>query len=118
MIPVSQFDALLVGHLIGDFLLQTRWMATQKADRWIPLVTHAAVYTAVVVSFAALYGGIHLWAWALIFVSHVALDQRTFVRWWAQRIQGILPESRDAWVAVMADQTFHVIVLILVAAFH
>ncbi len=118
MIPVSQFDALLVGHLIGDFLLQTRWMATRKADRWFPLVAHAALYTAVVVLFAGLYGGIHLWAGALIFGSHVVLDQRAFVRWWSQRIQGVAPESRDAWVTIMADQTFHMMVLIIVAAFH
>lgn len=118
MIPVSQFDALLVGHLIGDFVLQTRWMAAHKASRWLPLVVHAVLYTAVVVGAAEVFGGIHAWAIALIFLTHVALDQRRFVRWWSSHIQGVTAGSADAWVTVMADQAFHVMVLFIVAVWH
>ena len=118
MIAASQFDALLVGHLTGDFLLQTRWMAANKANRWVPLLVHSAVYTAVIMGFAALFGNIHAWAVALIFVSHAVLDQRTFVRWWSARVQGLSPGSSDAWVTIVADQAFHVLVLLVVAAFH
>lgn len=107
---MSQFDALLVAHLIGDFLLQTRWMAKGKATKWGPLFVHAAVYTFVVAIVGWWSGGISVWAIALIFVSHLLLDKKGFVQWWSRNVQGVTCIS-DAWVTVMADQVFHVIIL-------
>ncbi len=34
---------LVVGHVLGDFLLQTRWMARQKERHWGVLFLHAAL---------------------------------------------------------------------------
>lgn len=42
---MSVFDTLLLGHLIGDFLLQTSWMAENKAKHILPLLVHSLVYT-------------------------------------------------------------------------
>ena len=109
------FEALLIGHLIGDFLLQPRWMAANKADKWLPLAAHAAVYTVSVVALGSVFGSIHIWAIALLFLSHVGLDQRRFVRWWSRVVQGVTPGGPDAWVTVMADQSFHLMVLGIVA---
>lgn len=35
-----------LAHLVGDYLLQTDHMATQKTTRWGPALAHAATYTA------------------------------------------------------------------------
>lgn len=107
---MSEFDALFVGHLIGDFLFQTGWMAKNKATKWGPLLTHVVVYTIVVTLVGWVSGGISVWAIALIFVSHVLLDHQGFVGWWSRHIQGVNRAS-DAWVTIMADQVFHVIIL-------
>lgn len=107
---MSEFDALFVGHLIGDFLFQTGWMAKYKATKWGPLLAHAVVYTVVVALIGWAFGGISAWAIALIFISHVLLDRRGFVSWWSRRIQGVVRPA-DAWVTVVADQVFHVIML-------
>ncbi len=37
---------LLLAHLVGDYLLQSHWMATRKTSAWVPAFAHAAVYTA------------------------------------------------------------------------
>lgn len=112
---MNAFDGLLIGHVIGDFLLQTRWMAANKAEKWLPLAVHAAVYTTFVVALGSVFGSIHIWAIALIFISHMALDQRRFVRWWSRVVQGVIPGGPEAWVMIMADQSFHLVVLGVVA---
>lgn len=37
---MSLFSYLLIGHLIGDFLFQTTWMAMFKTTKWVPLIVH------------------------------------------------------------------------------
>lgn len=34
----------LLAHLIGDYLIQSHWMATEKTKRWWPAVAHALTY--------------------------------------------------------------------------
>lgn len=40
-IPLS----LLVLHFVGDFLLQSDWMALNKSKQWRPLLLHTVVYS-------------------------------------------------------------------------
>lgn len=37
---MTLFECLLVGHLVGDYLLQNGWMAEGKTTRWVPLLVH------------------------------------------------------------------------------
>ncbi|WP_422121887.1 DUF3307 domain-containing protein [Planococcus sp. X10-3] len=112
---MSQFDYLLIGHLIGDFLLQTSWMAKNKAAKWLPLLAHVTVYTLVVGVFGWMSGGLSLAAIALIFFSHILLDRKTFVALWVRNIQ-TAKGPEQAWLRVMADQIFHIIILAIAIA--
>lgn len=107
---MTQFEFLLIGHLIGDFLLQTTWMAQHKAKRWLPLLMHVTVYTGVVSVFGFASGGLSWAAVALIFLSHVLLDRKTFVAFWVRRVQ-MVPNNEQPWLLIMADQIFHIIIL-------
>lgn len=109
---MSKFDLLLIGHLIGDFLLQTSWMANNKATKWLPLLTHVTVYTTVIALFGWLAGGLSLFALAVVFAGHIILDRRTFVAFWVRRIQ-MVDGSAAGWLGIMADQIFHIILLAL-----
>lgn len=113
----SSFDILLLAHLVGDYLLQTEWMAKYKAERWLPLLTHCLVYTTVVALFAFLWlpEGLSMWGIALVFVSHVILDRRTLVALWYKRIMRVTDE-KSKWLMIVADQIFHLIVLALALA--
>lgn len=42
-LPTALF-AGLVAHMIGDYLVQSHWMATEKTKRWWPAVAHAVTY--------------------------------------------------------------------------
>ena len=112
---MSLFSYLLVGHLIGDYLLQTSWMAAGKATKWSPLLFHCFVYTSVVsAAFVIGTGVVSIWVIAIIFISHVILDRRRFVAWWATVVMGV-KNGQPAWLLIMADQVFHVLVIAFIA---
>lgn len=112
---MTLFSYLIVGHLVGDYLLQTRWMAAGKAIKWVPLLTHCLVYTSVIsLSFLIGTGMLPACAVSLIFISHVILDRRRFVAWWTKTIMGV-KDGEPAWLAIMADQVFHILILAFVS---
>jgi len=115
---MSLFDWLLVGHLVGDFLLQTDKMAAYKPRYWRWLVKHVGVYIAVmavVIVGYALACAVPLWlaAVALLFIlaTHSILDRRSFTLWW-MRLIGLSTEQM--WLNIVVDQVFHLLVLAIV----
>jgi hypothetical protein len=116
---MSLFDWLLVGHLIGDFLLQTDRMARYKAQNWSWMLKHVGIYLAVILIVVGAYVLNHtvpLWVVgvALLFVggTHIVLDRRAFTLWWMRRL-GV--SSDLTWLPIVADQIFHILVLAVVA---
>lgn len=109
-VGLSLFDWLLVGHVVGDFLLQTGWMAERKSVDWLPLVLHATVYTACVAAAGLLAGGFPWEAVLFVFLTHLLLDRRGFVGWWGRHVQTLAPPAQ-VWMPVVTDQAFHVVVL-------
>ncbi len=37
--------AALLAHLVGDYIIQSDWMAQEKTKRHLPAIAHAATYT-------------------------------------------------------------------------
>jgi hypothetical protein len=60
----------LLAHLVGDYMLQTDWMATQKTKKWYPAAVHAFFYT---LSFFLLTNS--ALALFVIMVSHYFIDR-------------------------------------------
>jgi hypothetical protein len=107
---MTLFEWLLVGHLVGDYLLQNRWMAVKKGTHWPPLLTHAAVYTLAVFLLSLLAGGLTWPGILLIFCAHIILDRREFVAFWTSRVTG----ATAPWLVIMVDQSWHIVVLAIV----
>ena len=36
---------LIICHFVGDYILQSHWMASEKTKRWWPAIVHGVVYT-------------------------------------------------------------------------
>lgn len=108
---------LVVLHSVGDWLLQTDWMAKGKDKRWPPLVAHVAVWTACMLP-AAVWLFDPLWLLWLA-GTHLVLDGTGFVRWWMTAVKRV-PQAdlRGSawWLAVVVDQVFHLLTLVPVAA--
>lgn len=55
-------------HLIGDYVLQTRFVAESKGENWYHLFVHCALYC---LPFAFLYFDYRLF---ILFISHFIID--------------------------------------------
>jgi hypothetical protein len=116
---VSLFDWLLVGHLIGDFLMQTDSMASRKENSWSWMLGHVGIYMVVIGAVLIVYALSHsLPAWLLAVVllficgTHIVLDRRGFALWW-MRFVNIAPDHE--WLPIVVDQVFHLLTLAVVA---
>jgi Protein of unknown function (DUF3307) len=122
---VEIFAVFAVCHLVGDFALQTEWQAQHKhgglgsdPTSRRALVAHVATYTLVFVPAV-------IWLWdsigagalavaAVIFVTHLVQDDGRLVDSYMRLVKHTTTEDRPL-VAVMVDQTFHVLLLFAVA---
>ncbi len=116
---MSLFDWLLVGHLIGDFLIQTDGMAKNKGQSWLWMLRHVGFYMVVITAVLIVYTLIHplpLWliivALLVVCVTHTILDRRGFTTWW-MRLVGATPDN--PWLSIIVDQVFHILTLAVVA---
>ena len=104
---------LLVGHMAGDYLFQTRWMAEQKTTRLSALAVHSAVYACAVWLASLSAGGLSYPSVLFVFVTHAALDRRSFVLWWCRNVT----HSDLPWLVIMTDQAMHCVILAMVCFF-
>ena len=115
---MSLFDWLLIGHLIGDFLIQTDNIAKNKRQRWPLILSHVSLYMVVITVVVVIYALTHpLPPWlvvaALLFLfgTHVILDQRDLTKRW-MRFVGMSPDR--LWLSIVVDQVFHLLTLAIV----
>lgn len=66
---------ILLAHLLGDYVFQSDWMATEKLSRWWPAIVHGLTYTVPYVLLAVLLGGISVWALVVIGGTHIVIDR-------------------------------------------
>jgi hypothetical protein len=126
------FVLALLGHLVGDYLLQSKQMALGKSARgWrgILLCTaHAAIYTAAVCAF---WWTLDPLVAALVFVPHWIIDRWSLATPWLKLIRGRTFESAlqstgparefdvafTSLVYAVTDNTMHLLCLWLVIRF-
>ena len=106
------FLFLIVGHAVGDFLLQTSWQAENKSRIWKALITHGLVYSVVIYLITLMAGGISLLSIVVIFLSHVLLDKGNIVNWWLKTIKK--EQTDNTQIGFLVDQSLHVLVLLIV----
>ena len=107
----------ILAHLVGDYLLQSEWMARGKTKHWGPALAHGACYT---LPFLLLTHS--WWRLAIIGGSHIAIDRWRLsycVAWasnflapkkdWPSKktLWGLDPSS---WLRVVIDNTVHLLI--------
>lgn len=99
----------LVGHLIGDYLLQNDWMAQNKKQRTFPCFVHCSAYTAAI----ALLTLWPWWALAIVFVAHFIQDRTQVIRWWMNTIgqEKFADPPLGPWSIIVVDNVWHIVVL-------
>ena len=115
---------LLLGHLAGDYLLQTDWMAKNKSGNdlagWLAAFIHCILYTFAVCLFMSNFQLIWI---AVVFCSHFFIDKFAFGKWYLKNIKGMemddyrreyhgeLHAGFTAVVYTVTDNTMHLILM-------
>lgn len=99
---IRVFMILLLAHLLGDFVLQFRWIRQQK-KHWPVRLLHSAILAALAY---VLIGAWNLWLVAVITgVTHFFID-------WGK----ISLKARKVWIQLV-DQALHAVVIIGVSGY-
>lgn len=72
-------SSAIIGHMVGDFILQNDWMATNKKSNSFPCLVHCTLWTSSVMFFSGEFN-IFLALW--LFLTHFAIDRTGFISWW------------------------------------
>lgn len=107
-LALNFFLRMLLGHLIGDFVLQPLWLAMEKRVGWRGLLIHVTVVT--FATGAMIYQVVPLWwLWTLVlFAIHLFIDQfRTFVFTDNSRGKGVM--------LFVLDQIAHLLSIMLIS---
>ena len=105
---LSFFLRLLLGHMIGDFVLQPYWLVLAKRKGWSGLLIHVGIVTCVTAILA--WNAIpNAWVWIIVlFIGHLFIDQfRTFVFTDNSKGRGLL--------LLILDQIAHLVLISLIA---
>jgi hypothetical protein len=115
----------LLAHLVGDYLLQSHWMAQEKTKRWWPAVAHAVTYGLpfVLATQSWLALGVIVGTHAVIdryrLARHVVwaknqLAPRAHRQRWSECSGTGYPSDCPVWLATwlmfIADNTIHVVI--------
>lgn len=110
----------ILAHLVGDYVLQSDWMASQKTKRLTVAIVHAIAYS---LPFLALRPS--LAAWLMIVGTHAIIDRWRLARYvvWAKEWLAPTrppplaecptgyPADKPVWLAtwllILADNTLH-----------
>lgn len=113
--------SIILAHLVGDYLFQSHWMATEKVRRSWPAVAHGLTYTLpyllVTQSVTSL---------TVIAASHTVIDRFRLARhvvwaknllapkqYWSSHTTTGYPEDTPPWLAfgllIVADNTLHLL---------
>jgi hypothetical protein len=115
------FSWLLVGHLVGDWLLQNNWMAKGKTRSFFTRagIVHFSIYTATLLGALWLSGMrdegplFYLGFGAIIFASHWLIDATNAAKYWIS----FYHQTNIELMRVAVDQVFHLLVLVLLTTF-
>ena len=125
MSPTTAVVLGLIAHVIGDYVLQSSWMAQEKSAHWWPAIAHALAYglpflvitrspgaLLVIVGTHAVIDRYRLARYVVWATDHLA-PAGSVPRWSQCRATGFPPDL-PAWLAtgllIITDNTMHVII--------
>lgn len=123
----------LLCHLLGDYVLQSSWMANNKVRRWFPAIVHACVYflpfffiihpsptaTLVIIGTHALIDRFRI-ARYMAYANHFLAPPRDWKTWADCNVTGYhkdTPPFLATWLMIIVDNTMHLAINALALAY-
>lgn len=96
----------IIGHLVGDYLLQTDWMAQNKKLKSLPCLVHCLVWASCVYFFS----GFGFAAILFLFLCHFIQDRTQIVKWWMSIASpGFMQPPLAPWSMIVVDNVWHIV---------
>jgi len=123
------FEKIILGHLVGDYLLQSKKMAITKSNKtlegWLWCLAHCLLYTLSICLFTSTTEPIKI---ILIFMSHFPIDRWSWATKWLKLIRGRnlmsktdkkdklseIDLSFTTIVYVVVDNTIHLLLMLII----
>jgi hypothetical protein len=126
---------LLVGHMLGDYIVQNDWQAKWKTNpppdgecgpreraarqntADLACTVHCLLYTLAVWLFS--FSWMPWWGLAVCFVAHFVIDRFRLAGRWMRNVSGQAAFATGPlapWSIIVVDNTFHLITLAVIAA--
>ena len=110
----------LLAHLVGDYIIQSHWMATEKTKRWWPAIIHAITYGLPFLLITQSF-----WALLAIVGTHAVIDRLRLARyvvWFKNQFaprsfrpaltgtgySDDVPPWMSVWLLIIADNVLHI----------
>lgn len=104
----------LIGHLVGDYLLQNDWMANNKKRKdWTGFLAceiHCFLWTCSVCLFSG-WGPVE---WFVLHTTHFVQDHTQIVRFWMTRVNRqprFVEPPMAPWSLVVVDNVWHIVTI-------
>lgn len=106
----------IIGHLVGDYLLQNDWMALYKKQSDFRCAVHCAIWTACVCGAVGWSAPVVI---GILFATHYAQDRTQVVAWWMDAIgqKQFRTGMCAPWSTIVVDNVWHILTIALVARF-
>lgn len=100
----------IIGHLVGDYLLQNDWMALNKKKSTPRCLIHCWLWTCSVCFFA---GWFSLIAFTVLLATHFAQDRTNIVAWWMDAIgqKQFRTGPCSPWSIIVVDNVWHIVTI-------
>lgn len=113
---------IVLAHLVGDYILQSHWMAAEKTSKWLPAILHGVTYTLPYILITQ-----SLWALLVIGGTHIIIDRfrlAKYVIWLKNQFapakfrpaltatgyDDSVPVWLSVWLLIIADNTLHLLI--------
>lgn len=106
----------IIGHLVGDYLLQNDWMAMKKKSNPMVAVCHAYIWTASVTLFSGwllIPEGRGAFVALALLVTHFFQDHTMIVQRWMRFIgqEEFSKPPLAPWSVIVVDNVWHIVTL-------
>jgi hypothetical protein len=122
--------AVLIGHLVGDWIVQTDYQARTKVMGWpegfIAMMEHMNSYHLTLLASIFLFGGLDIgndWGdyWRALILISVSFLTHAFIdrRWPVVRLMRLTQSqdfSEQMWGVMVVDQVLHISILLALVA--
>lgn len=106
----------IIGHLVGDYLLQNDWMASNKKQSVLRCSIHATIWTMCVLLFSGwfkIHGSQGIIIGFILVTTHFFQDHTNVVAWWMDLIgqHKFRTGPCAPWSMIVVDNVWHIVTL-------